>query len=96
MEMAQMRALETQHYYAYSTNNGPSAIFDRNGNIITQTRAFEQATLSSQVFATNGSTPFMRWGSWPTILTCLAGLVALALPLLRKDKKVLIGKAEEN
>ncbi len=31
MQMAQMRALETQRYYAYSTNNGPSAIFNRKG-----------------------------------------------------------------
>lgn len=97
MEMAQMRALETQHYFAYSTNNGPSALFDRKGNIIAQTKAFEQTTLSGQIFATNGATPFMRWGSWPIILISLAGLIGLAAPLLiNKNKKLLIEGAEEN
>ncbi|HWV13804.1 MAG TPA: apolipoprotein N-acyltransferase [Cellvibrio sp.] len=77
MEMAQMRALETQHYFAYSTNNGPSAIFDRKGNIQAETRAFAQETLSSTVYASNGSTPFMRWGSWP--LLALSVLLLLGL-----------------
>jgi apolipoprotein N-acyltransferase len=76
MQMAQMRALETQRFYAYSTNNGPSAIFDRKGNIQTQTKAFERSTLSAQIYAVTGSTPFMRWGSLPMIIfsvLCLLG-----------------------
>jgi apolipoprotein N-acyltransferase len=84
MEMAQMRALETQRYYAYSTNNGPSAIFDRNGNVLTQTRAFEQTTLSGHIFAADGDTPFMRWGTLPLILGCALGL--LMMIILRKKK----------
>lgn len=77
MQMAQMRALETQHYYAYSTNNGPSAIFDRKGMITAQTKAFEQTSLSSEFFAVNGSTPFMRFGSLPIVLISMLGLVLL-------------------
>lgn len=77
MQMAQMRALETQRYYAYSTNNGPSAIFDRKGNITAQSRAFVQTTLSGEVYAANGSTPFMRWGSWPLVILSILALVLL-------------------
>ena len=77
MQMAQMRALETQHYYAYSTNNGPSAIFDRKGNITAQTKAFEQTSLSSEIFAVDGSTPFMRFGSLPLVAISILGLVLL-------------------
>jgi len=77
MQMAQMRALETQHYYAYSTNNGPSAIFDRKGKITAQTNAFEQTSLSSEVFAVEGSTPFMRFGSFPLVIISIFGLVLL-------------------
>jgi apolipoprotein N-acyltransferase len=76
MQMAQMRALETQRFYAYSTNNGPSAIFDRKGDIQAQTKAFDRSTLSAQVYAVTGSTPFMRWGSLPVIVIsvlCLLG-----------------------
>lgn len=77
MQMAQMRALETQHYYAYSTNNGPSAIFNRKGVITAQTNAFEQTALSSEIYAADGSTPFMRFGSLPIVLLSMLGLVLL-------------------
>lgn len=79
MQMAQMRALETQHYYAYSTNNGPSAIFDRKGKITAQTNAFEQTSLSSEIFAVDGSTPFMRFGSLPLVAISIFGLVLLRI-----------------
>lgn len=79
MQMAQMRALETQHYYAYSTNNGPSAIFNRKGEITAQTKAFEQTTLSSEIYAADGSTPFMRFGSLPIILLSFVGLILLRI-----------------
>jgi apolipoprotein N-acyltransferase len=79
MEMAQMRALETQHYFAYSTNNGPSAVFDPKGNIQAQTEAFTQTTLSAKVYATYGSTPFMRWGSLPLAGICILLLLGLYL-----------------
>ncbi len=77
MQMAQMRALETQRYYAYSTNNGPSAIFDRQGKITAQTNAFEQTSLSSEIFSADGSTPFMRFGSIPLVVISALGLVLL-------------------
>ncbi len=79
MQMAQMRALETQHYYAYSTNNGPSAIFDRKGRITTQTNAFEQTVLSSEIFAVNGSTPFMKFGSLPLIVISIVSVLLLRI-----------------
>lgn len=93
MEMAQMRALETQRYYAYSTNNGPSAIFDRQGHITTQTKAFEQTTLSGEIFAVNGATPFMHFGSWPLVFISSLSWLLLALPLL-KNRKLAIGVNE--
>lgn len=94
MEMAQMRALETQHYFAYSTNNGPSAIFDRNGEIQAKTRAFERSILSSQIYATNGSTPFMRWGSLPLVI--LSALLLLSLRLKLVKRKELAVSTDEN
>jgi apolipoprotein N-acyltransferase len=79
MQMAQMRALETQRYHAYSTNNGPSAIFDRQGKITAQTKAFEPSSLSSEFFAVDGATPFMRFGSLPLVVICMLGLVLLRI-----------------
>jgi len=79
MQMAQMRALETQRYYAYSTNNGPSAIFDRKGEITARTNAFEQTVLSSDIFAATGTTPFMKFGSLPLVLLSTLGLILLRI-----------------
>ena len=79
MQMAQMRALETQRYYAYSTNNGPSAIFDRKGEVIARTNAFEQTVLSSDIFTVTGATPFMKFGSWPLVLISFLGLILLRI-----------------
>lgn len=86
MEMAQMRALETQHYFAYSTNNGPSAVFDSKGTIQAKTPAFRTAILSTQVYASNGSTPFMRWGSLPMV--AISVLLLLGLWLTAYKRKV--------
>ena len=79
MQMAQMRALETQRYHAYSTNNGPSAIFDRKGEITARTNAFEQTVLSSEIFTVTGSTPFMRFGSLPLVVISFLGLILLRI-----------------
>lgn len=78
LQMAQMRAMETQRYHAYSTNNGPSAIIDRQGNMVEKTKPFTQTVLSSEVFATTGDTPFMKYGSLPLAIFCALGLLAIA------------------
>lgn len=77
MQMAQMRALETRHYYAYSTNNGPSAIFNHRGQITAQTPAFEQTTLNGEIYAAEGTTPFMRFGSLPVVVLSVFALMML-------------------
>jgi apolipoprotein N-acyltransferase len=79
MQMAQMRALETQRYYAYSTNNGPSAFFDRKGEVTAHTNAFEQTVLSSEILAVTGTTPFMKFGSLPLVLISFLGLILLRI-----------------
>lgn len=79
LQMGQMRALETGRYLVYSTNNGPSALINQRGEITQQTRAFTAQTLSGNVFPADGSTPFMRWGSWPLALLGLLISGATAL-----------------
>lgn len=77
LQMAQMRAMETQRYHAYSTNNGPSAIIDRQGNITEKTRPFTQTVLSSEIFAATGDTPFMKFGSLPLVILCTMALLII-------------------
>lgn len=77
MEIAQMRALETQRYLIRSTNNGVSAIVDDRGNILKKTEQFVMQTLSGKIELRQGLTPFMRFGSEPILFLCwlIVGLI---------------------
>ena len=76
--MAQMRALETGRYLIRATNNGVSAIVDRRGRILERSDQFVQQTISGEIAAVAGNTPFMRWGSTPVVILSI-GLSALCL-----------------
>ncbi|WP_075879804.1 apolipoprotein N-acyltransferase [Vreelandella massiliensis] len=79
LQMARLRALENGRYVIRATSNGITAIIDPQGHITARAPQFETATLTGDVYAMEGLTPFTRMGSWPIWL--LAGL--LVLPGLR-------------
>ncbi|WP_444929923.1 apolipoprotein N-acyltransferase [Microbulbifer sp. SSSA002] len=74
MQMAQMRALETGRYLVRGTNTGVTAIVDPKGHIVKQLPQFERATMSGDIRAMRGATPFMLGG--------ISLVFALALPML--------------
>lgn len=75
MQMAQMRALETQRYLVRGTSNGISAIVDPAGKIVSQTPQFEPAVLRGSLESRQGSTPFMQTGSTPVIVLALIAVL---------------------
>ena len=88
MQMAQMRALETGRYLVYSTNNGPSAIIDNHGQILSHSDAFKAQTFTGQIYAVKDWTPFMIYGSGPLVIIATLLLLSLNLPqLLRPSSK---------
>lgn len=85
MQMAQMRALETGRYLVYSTNNGPSAIIDNKGRILSRSDSFTTQTFSGVIYPVKDWTPFMVVTSGPVVIFGTLILLALAVPqLLRK------------
>lgn len=87
MQMAQMRALETGRYLVYSTNNGPSAIIDNKGKILSHSDSFKAQTFTGTIYAVKESTPFMIVTSGPVVILGTLLLLALALPqILRKPE----------
>ena len=84
MQMAQMRALETGRYLVYSTNNGPSAIIDNQGKILSQSDAFKAQTFTGKIYAVKDWTPFMVYGSGPLVIIATLLLLSLGLPQLLK------------
>lgn len=84
MQMAQMRALETGRYLVYSTNNGPSAIIDNQGKILSHSEVFKAQTFTGKIYAVKDWTPFMVYGSGPLVIIATLLLLSLCLPQLLK------------
>jgi apolipoprotein N-acyltransferase len=90
MQMAQMRALETGRYLVYSTNNGPSAIIDNKGKILSHSDSFTAQTFTGTIYAVKDWTPFMIVTSGPVVFLGTLILLALAAPLiLRKQEETI-------
>jgi apolipoprotein N-acyltransferase len=86
MQMAQMRALETGRYLVYSTNNGPSAIIDNHGKILSHSDSFKAQTFTGEIHAVKDWTPFMVSGSGPLVIFATLLLLSLSMPqLLKRD-----------
>lgn len=75
MQMAQMRALETQRYLVRGTSNGISAIVNPKGQIVSQTPQFVPAVLRGSIQSKQGSTPFMQTGSTPIIVLAIIAVL---------------------
>lgn len=75
LQMAQMRAAETQRYLVRGTSNGISAIVSPQGKIVTRSDQFVPALIRGEVHARSGSTPFMQAGSTPVLVLSLIVLL---------------------
>ncbi len=87
MQMARMRALENGRYLVRGTNTGITAIVDYRGKIIADASQFESTSLTGDIKITTGQTPFMKWGSLWTLLTCSALLIITFLIPGRSQKQ---------
>lgn len=72
LQMAAMRAIELRRPLLFASNDGITAIIDSNGVVQTAIPAHTTQILTSQVQATTGTTPWMRFGMDPILimLTC--------------------------
>jgi len=76
LQMAQMRALETQRYMLRATNTGVTAIIDDHGHIRDRTKQFVKASLTGTFVPRSGATPYVRWLDWPAVGAAVAMLIA--------------------
>ncbi len=63
LQIAQMRAMELGREIIRATNDGYTALIDHRGAIRSVAPRFERVTLTGEVQAYTGRTPFSRWGS---------------------------------
>ena len=74
LQIARMRAQETERYLLRSTNTGISAIIDPKGAIQHSAPQFEQAIVTGKIQARQGATPYVYWGDWPLYSLLAFGL----------------------
>lgn len=78
LQISQNRALEAGRPIIRATTNGVSAFIDFKGNLIQQTKQFEEAVLTSNVQPRQGATPYVLLGQMPLWLFSLFMLIAWA------------------
>ena len=71
LDMAKMRALENGRPMLRAGNTGISAVIDHTGRVTARTAQFVKTVLLAEVQPMQGTTPFVRFGAWPTIGLCL-------------------------
>jgi apolipoprotein N-acyltransferase len=83
LEIARMRAKETQRYLLRATNTGISAVIAPSGAILARTGLFEKAVLTAEIKPLAGATPYVRLGNAAAVGLALL-LVAAGLALARR------------
>jgi apolipoprotein N-acyltransferase len=72
LRLSQLRSLETGLPALRATNTGITSVLGSNGKVLQSLPEFTQATLSTQVQAYSGKTPFVIWGNLPILsISCL-------------------------
>jgi apolipoprotein N-acyltransferase len=72
LRLSQLRSLETGLPALRATNTGITAVLGPNGKVLQALPEFTQGTLSTQVQAYSGKTPYVIWGNLPILgVSCL-------------------------
>jgi apolipoprotein N-acyltransferase len=72
LRLSQLRSLETGLPALRATNTGITAVLGPDGKVLQALPEFTQGTLSTQVQAYSGKTPYVIWGNLPILgLSCL-------------------------
>lgn len=78
LQIARMRALETERYMLRATNTGISAIIDERGKIVAASKQFVVDVVSGEMIPRTGSTPAARFGIRATLALCFI-LIAICV-----------------
>ena len=82
LQIAQMRALETERAMLRATNTGVSAFIDHKGRVLSLSRQFRTESITEVVQGRSGSTPFYYFAS----IQGLIAVMPLALLLLLRRR----------
>lgn len=83
LQMAQVRAAETERYMARVTNTGISAAIDYRGRIMEASELFETAVIRAELTIRRGVTPYVQWRDYPLLAWILISLISAGILALR-------------
>ena len=75
LQIARMRAIETQRQSIRSTTTGISALINERGELIGQTQLLKKEILTGSVQPLSGATPYVSWGNWPVLIIVFLSLL---------------------
>ncbi|MDH5424463.1 MAG: apolipoprotein N-acyltransferase [Gammaproteobacteria bacterium] len=70
-QIARMRAMESARYLLRATNTGVSAVIGPKGEEIVTSQLFARTSISAEVKAMTGTTPYVFWGNFPLVILAL-------------------------
>ncbi len=85
LQIARMRAQETERYLLRATNTGISAIINTKGQIQQQADQFVTTAVTGIVQPRQGTTPYAIWGDWNLLLFALVSCTGILLTNRRRD-----------
>lgn len=85
LQIAQMRALETERYVLRATTSGISAIINTKGALVQIAPQFEAIALKGSFQAMTGNTPWVKIGPWPFLCFLIACFTLPRLAMKKKD-----------
>lgn len=77
LQMARMRAIETDRPVLRVDNAGLSAAIDARGHVLAESGQFQQGVLMATVQGRTGLTPYVRFRNVPVVALLILGLLAL-------------------
>ncbi len=86
IQIARMRAVETNRPLVRATNTGISALIDADGNIAKQSPQFAEYVLTGTIQPRSGETPYVKWRNTP-ILILMAAFLIIGLLVNRIGRK---------
>lgn len=83
LRLARFRAVENGVPLAFASNTGPSAIFSANGHTVAASSLGEAVVLRAGLGTGTGPTPYVKYGNWVGVLTCLTAALLAAWAAVR-------------
>lgn len=81
VQMAQVLSLLTGRFQVVANNDGLSSVINNQGEIIESLPPFSSGVLKSVIYPASGATPWVIWGDYPALISCL--IILLFLIFLR-------------